>query len=228
VLSYLSTDEDRIVRDIITLPLRIGVCATRVGVRLTGRAVTRALRATWGLIGSPLAQGLHGAGEGDGQIERVLAADVVILSQPPRRETPSAPRPAPPDAQHAIGWSALGVPARTETAHVSNGAAVAETSTAAPVPEFQPAHVSERLQFVEAFAEPGAEEGAGASVHVEEPWKGYARMRADEVIARLDDASSAGLATVTLYERSHRRRRTVLAAADRQLQHATAVARQSR
>jgi hypothetical protein len=81
--------------------------------------------------------------------------------------------------------------------------------------------VSEEPELVEAFADPGAEDGAGAAVHVEEPWEGYAHMTANEVIARLADASQEELATVTLYERVHRGRRTVLAAARRQLQRAS-------
>ena len=51
---------------------------------------------------------------------------------------------------------------------------------------------------MESFAEPGAEDGAGAAVHVEEPWKGYGRMTAAEVISRLVEASSEELAAVTL------------------------------
>jgi hypothetical protein len=87
-----------------------------------------------------------------------------------------------------------------------------------------PRHVSEGLQFVEAFAEPGAEEGAGATVHVREPWSGYAQMSADEVLVHLADATSEELAAVTLYEGAHRGRKTVLAGARRQLRSATAGA----
>ena len=66
-------------------------------------------------------------------------------------------------------------------------------------------------------AEPGAEDGAGASVHVQPPWDGYEHMAAREVIARLGDASAAELAAVELYERSHRSRQTVLEAVERRL-----------
>ena len=92
------------------------------------------------------------------------------------------------------------------------------------VPESAPVHVSEGLQFVEAFAEPGAEEGAGAEVHVKEPWRGYSQMTADEVIVRLADASPEELAAVALYEGVHRRRKTVLAQARRLLQSANVAA----
>jgi hypothetical protein len=66
-------------------------------------------------------------------------------------------------------------------------------------------------------AEPGAEEGAGAAIHVMEPWTGYAQMSAKDVIARARSANPAELATVRLYESRHRSRQTVLAAVDRQL-----------
>ena len=85
-----------------------------------------------------------------------------------------------------------------------------ETVEAEPVP---PAHVSEEPELVHSYAEPGAEDGPGASVHVAEPWNGYGRMTADDVVDRLAAASPEALATVELYERQHRGRHTVLTAA---------------
>jgi len=73
---------------------------------------------------------------------------------------------------------------------------------------------------VEEFAEPGAEEGAGAEVHINEPWEGYARLNAKQVLARLSTATPAELATVQLYESGHRRRQTILNAVQRQLRSA--------
>jgi hypothetical protein len=81
----------------------------------------------------------------------------------------------------------------------------------------EPAHVSEEPELVSAFAEPGAEEGAGATITVAEPWDGYERMSARDVIARARGANRAQLAAVRLYESRHRSRQTVLAAVDRQL-----------
>ena len=66
-------------------------------------------------------------------------------------------------------------------------------------------------------AEPGAEDGAGASVTIRPPWEGYEHMGAREVIARLGDASAAELAAVQLYESSNRSRQTVLEAVERRL-----------
>jgi hypothetical protein len=78
---------------------------------------------------------------------------------------------------------------------------------------------------VESFADPGAEEGVGATVAVDEPWAGYAHMTANDVIARLPDASPEELAAIELYEHAHRDRKTVLAAAERELRRATAAVR---
>lgn len=79
----------------------------------------------------------------------------------------------------------------------------------------EPIHVSEEPELVSEVAEPGAEEGAGAQIRVLEPWEGYAGMTARDVVARLATAKATELAAVELYERSHRSRRTVLAAVQR-------------
>jgi hypothetical protein len=89
----------------------------------------------------------------------------------------------------------------------------------APV-DTEPIHVSEEPELVEEFAEPGAEDGAGAEVTVSEPWTGYRRMTAQDVVDRLSDATPAELAAVQLYERAQRGRETVLTAVARQFQHA--------
>jgi hypothetical protein len=81
----------------------------------------------------------------------------------------------------------------------------------------EPVHVSEEPELVGEAAEPGAEDGAGAAIRVIEPWRGYARMNARDVIARARNATRAELAAVRLYEARHRGRQTVLAAVDRQL-----------
>jgi hypothetical protein len=86
----------------------------------------------------------------------------------------------------------------------------------------EPTHVSEEAVVVEEFAEPGAEEGAGAEVRVDEPWDGYAHMTARDITARLGDASSAELAAVQLYESIHKQRETVISAVERELRTKTA------
>ncbi|MFZ0043151.1 MAG: hypothetical protein WAK93_17720, partial [Solirubrobacteraceae bacterium] len=80
----------------------------------------------------------------------------------------------------------------------------------------EPAHVSEEPVLVEEVAEPGAEDGAGAQITVEEPWEGYRLMNAGAIIDRLSGADPAELGAVELYELAHRKRQTVIEAAQRE------------
>lgn len=79
----------------------------------------------------------------------------------------------------------------------------------------------------ESLPDAGARNGAGASTQVSEPWAGYARMNAHEVIHHLTGATADEAAVVELYERSHRKRKTVLATAERRLRQPASVGRSS-
>ena len=99
--------------------------------------------------------------------------------------------------------------------------AAAEAPPPEPVPTepepAEPAHVDEGATLVAEFAEDGAEDGAGAEVELSEPWEGYDRLHADELVDRIGGGSSEELAAVVLYERSRRNRPSVIEAAERQL-----------
>lgn len=112
----------------------------------------------------------------------------------PASETMPPPSPAVAYEQPAVGWDE---------------------------PAAEPVHVSEQPELVEEVAEPGAEDGAGAEVHVEQPWDGYDRMKAADVIDRLAAASTAELAAVQLYETGTKGRRTVLETVERELRIST-------
>jgi hypothetical protein len=89
---------------------------------------------------------------------------------------------------------------------------------APPPPEpREPEHVDEEVVPVAEFAEPGAEDGAGAEIEVDEPWDGYDRLTAAEVQRALADASVEALGVVRLYESTHRGRPSVLETVDQQL-----------
>jgi WS/DGAT/MGAT family acyltransferase len=79
-------------------------------------------------------------------------------------------------------------------------------------------HVDTEPELVSESAQPGAEDGAGAEVHVQEPWPRYDTMRAPDVIDRLKAAEDEVVAVVGLYENLHKQRRQVLAATERELQ----------
>jgi hypothetical protein len=89
--------------------------------------------------------------------------------------------------------------------------------TPEPAPEPEPAHVDEGATVVAEFAEEGAEDGAGAEIDLAEPWEGYDRLHADELVDHLSGASDETLAAVALYERSTRSRPSVIEAAEEQL-----------
>jgi hypothetical protein len=87
-----------------------------------------------------------------------------------------------------------------------------EPTSRADVPD-EPEHVSEEPVLVAEVADRGAEEGPGPQISVAEPWEGYSRMKAPDVIDRLAAATPEELAVVQLYESTHKRRKTVLEAA---------------
>jgi len=96
----------------------------------------------------------------------------------------------------------------------------AQPRPAPPAPRAKPpapAHVSTEPELVEEFSEPGAENGAGAQVRVDEPWPGYRHLKAHDVVARLSTASPEELAAVELFERGNANRRSVVVAAQRAL-----------
>ena len=79
----------------------------------------------------------------------------------------------------------------------------------------EPVHVSEEPELVAEVADRGAEEGAGAEVHVDEPWEGYDRMTAAAIKGRLRTEGAAVAGTVRLYEAAHKGRSSVLEEAGR-------------
>ena len=93
-----------------------------------------------------------------------------------------------------------------------------EADVPPPVPdELVPEHVDEEPVLVAEVAEEGAEEGAGAELHVEPPWDGYDRMTAADIRDRLAAATVTEAAAVELYESTRKSRRSVLDAAERAL-----------
>jgi hypothetical protein len=99
-----------------------------------------------------------------------------------------------------------------------NGGAPPVVRESAPPPrEPESAHVSEEPELVAASAERGAEEGAGAEVHVDEPWPGYGEMRAADIARRLRTEPPEVAAAVSLYEAAGKGRSSVLEAAARKV-----------
>jgi hypothetical protein len=198
---------------IITLPLRVSVGGARVLLRTAASATGCAAR----LGGKVTVAAMRTAAR---------ASDTVTWGRPaPSFEPPAeraAPvvsdlRVAPPVPGRSVNGD-LSEPPRTQPPRVPDIAPPPEPEPPAPV---EPVHVSEEPELVREVAEPGAEDGAGASVTVDEPWPGYARMTAKQVIERLADATAAELAAVQLYESINRDRQTVRAAAERNMKSKT-------
>ena len=78
-------------------------------------------------------------------------------------------------------------------------------------------HVEEEAEVVAESADTGAEDGAGAALRVEPPWEGYGKLKAADVVDRLATASDEEIAVAQLYEGMNKKRKKVLAAAEREL-----------
>jgi hypothetical protein len=129
---------------------------------------------------------------------------VTVVPEPPAPEPepePPAPEPQPEPPTPE--------PQRPQSREAETQAAEVETQPDAA------RHIDTEHELVGEFAEEGAEEGAGAEVHVDEPWDGYRRMRVADIRDRVLVAGSEELAVVQLYELTHRRRRTILDAIER-------------
>jgi hypothetical protein len=122
-------------------------------------------------------------------------------------------RTAPPDRPTQTQKAAPEPLESVELALVDRGEPV---DYDAPEP-VEPVHLNIDDELVGEVADPGAEDGAGAQVSIAEPWAGYRELRAADVIDRLATASPEELAAIELYELFSRKRRTVVAAARREL-----------
>jgi hypothetical protein len=187
---------------LISFPLRVSVRGAQLWFRaaeeVAGRATLGALR-----VVSVFTR--------DGTRNQATAAPPQPRPRPQRRVSrdprsqataPAAPEPEPVSADDAA-------------ARIDRLPEQPPTQTPTPAPE--PSHVSEEPQLVREEAAPDAAEGAGPGITVHEPWEGYSRMSAKDVIARLPGATPAELAAVSLYESGNRSRQTVLEAVQRQL-----------
>jgi hypothetical protein len=144
--------------------------------------------------------------------------------RPPREQNPSGPRRQPtrddagaPTGRERDAHSPELGPAESQARLMPAPQQPPEQTALQPASVGGPVHIEAEETLVAAVADPGAEEGAGAQVHVDPPWQGYNKMRSRDIVERLAVESAAVLSVVELYERSHRGRRSVLEAAEREL-----------
>jgi hypothetical protein len=126
----------------------------------------------------------------------------------PTPATPVRPRPSPS-------------PSRSTSAPVGHERTEPVVTADLGSLSAEPVHVSEEPVLVQAVAESGAEDGAGAQITVAEPWSGYRAMKAADVIDRIATATPAQLAAIELYELSARKRTSVVTAAQQALARST-------
>jgi hypothetical protein len=199
--------------ELITFPIRFGLRAARVAVRGGLQASERAIAIASFVVKTATSSGSR---DDDGAYasateERASAPTTEERASvtESRAQSNRATHAAPPDPRTPPEPTAPPAPPRPLAPRESAAAQ-------APV-QAEPAHVSEEPTLVEEFAEPGAEDGAGAQVNIAEPWDGYAQMNAKDVLARVPDANTVELAAVALYEAAHRNRETVITAVEREL-----------
>ena len=175
---------------------------------LTTRTLARAARGGAGLV-------VHVTKEVAGHVR----------PQAPERETAAPPRPtttAPAATAPAAASSrpaAAAVPTPAPPAPAPAAPAEATDPAAPDQPEFAPPHIEEEVaEIVYSSSDAGAEDGAGPSIHVDEPWNGYRGMSAADVIDRMAVADTAMLAAIQLYETSHKGRPSILKAVEMRLE----------
>lgn len=188
------------VGELVTLPVRVGIRVTRRWFRAIEESVSLTASATGRMIDLLASRSPNGAS----------------VESPPREPAGAEPEPS---RERSVAEREPSRPSELRPAQPVRPPLPTEppAPTAPAIEAAEPVHVSEEPVLVEEFAEPGAEEGAGAEVHVNPPWDGYEGMSAKQVITRLATADPAEIAAVQLYEGSNRRRRTVMNAVERQL-----------
>ena len=187
--------------------------ATR-GIQITLHTARQAIGVAEGVVGDVADRlGLHNGHDESDVVTGTVVPEAAPRTEPPEpRPAPRAPRPAPPAARE---------PAPPPMREPAPPPAREPTPPPSPEPVPEPAHVSSEPELVEAFSEPGAEDGAGAQVRVAEPWPGYRHLKARDVVARLPTATREELAAVELFELAGANRKSVVVAAQRALKQAS-------
>jgi hypothetical protein len=192
-------------RSLLTLPVTLPYRIARAGLSLASSVVGRALG--------------HGGGH-DSATPPVYAR--AAPSAPP---APAPSRPRPPGAAPApVAPLRRERPAPPPAATPRPAArrrpvTVDEPPPPPPAPPTPPEAVPpeptpgqaarEREARREAEATP---DSPGPEIHIDEPWPGYRKQPAGEIVARLNGADDATRAVVRLFESRHRKRKTVLSA----------------
>ena len=188
--------------------------------RLATRGAKLTIRTTCGAI--ELAEGVVAAVAGRASAppsSQAAPGPDAPLGQETRPGSEGPPTPEPPSAEPTLDARE---PTSAPEPPSATWRSVTEARGGEPIsPQPEPVHVSEEPELVEEFAEPGAEEGAGAQPRIVEPWRGYDHMKAADIVERLATATREEMAAIELYELAGRNRKSVVAAAQRALKRAS-------
>jgi hypothetical protein len=190
----------------VTLPLSVARGAIVGAVQAIGDALRDASAPpspsdAGGWVAPPTAARAPASRPADANGDGEEAPVTPLRPRPAPPPPPPEPTPAPPPAAAGEQPYAPGAEPITET-----------EAFAPPPPEPTP---GEAARAREARRESEAtDDSPGAEVHVDEPWPGYGKLKAPDIVDRLGAADPATKAIVRLYESRHRKRRTVLAATD--------------
>lgn len=207
---------------LLTLPLRVGFGAARLSFDITARIVGAAI----GIV--------RPGPESSGSSEPApfSPAESRATQTPPRPASRPAPNPPARQTAPSTNGQSAAAAGHAQPAPAPPGAPARSAPPAPAVDVTPPAEqpdtpltpsadaaktVDDSPEVVATFAEPGAEDGVGAQLDVDEPWEGYDAMNASQVVAQINRSGAAELAVLELYEGSHKKRRTVLDAAARRL-----------
>jgi hypothetical protein len=197
---------------LLTLPFRVGFSAARTALDVSAKTLDLSVKLAGAAVNVVRPGGRHG--------EEAPSASQ-SPTPPERPQAPPAPSrpPRPPERVNGHSDSTPTPPA--PPAPPAPPTPVTPPDEQPPTPLSREQEVVKTLEdedeLVAEFAEPGAEDGAGAQLDVEAPWEGYAQMNANAVIGRIEQANAAELAVLELYEQLHKKRQTVLSAANRRL-----------
>ncbi len=190
------------IRQLITLPLR----STRRGAELLIDGASRALSLAWELTG-----------RSEGEPSGAPAGQRDTPREPAAREASASSQNGSAQPPYPAGQSGATEAPPRPTARPVDPPDPPDPPASLEPSEPESLHIDDEPELVAETADPGAADGAGAELRIDEPWPGYRQLNADEIIARLPAASAAELAVMELYEATHKRRRTVLSALQRQL-----------
>ena len=192
---------------VVSLPVRVGLRVTRttlgLSVKLAGAVAGEVVHVVQSRFSPPAGQSAPASAE--------PSTSAPAGSDEPSSRTPAGPAtPVPP------------APDRAPVAPVEDVVSPDELpATPLTREEANAKTIDDSDELVAEFAEPGAEDGAGAELNFEEPWEGFDTETAEAVSARIAHADAAELAVLELYEQTHKQRKTVLDAAAQRLRELT-------